>query len=83
MDGKKAIIAKVFPDMRMDGKSAVYIDAMYDLAVNEAGKRKDVNYQRQQMSGGSAPQSRADGKDGLSMAASARQRMIEREGGNE
>lgn len=83
MDGKKVIIAKVFPDMRMDGKSAVYIDAMYDLAVNEAGKRKDVNYQRQQMSGGSAPQSRADGKDGLSMAASARQRMIEREGGNE
>ena len=83
MDGKKAIIAKVFPDMRMDGKSAVYIDAMYDLAVNEAGKRKDVNYQRQQMSGGSVPQSRADGKDGLSMSASARQRMIEREGGNE
>ena len=82
LDGKKAIIAKVFPDMRMDGKNTAYIDAMYDLAVNEAGKRKDVNYQRQQMSGGSAPQQRADSADG-SMAASARQRMIEREGGNE
>lgn len=82
MDGKKAIIAKVFPDMRLDGKNTAYIDAMYDLAVNEAGKRKDVNYQRQQMTGGSAPQQRADSAGG-SMAATARQRMIEREGGNE
>ncbi len=53
-----------------------------DLAVNEAGKRKDVNYQRRQMTGGSAPQQRADSAGG-SMAATARQRMIEREGGNE
>lgn len=82
MDGKKAIIAKVFPDMRLDGKNTAYIDAMYDLAVNEAGKRKDVNYQRRQMTGGSAPQQRADSAGG-SMAATARQRMIEREGGNE
>lgn len=82
LDGKKAIIAKVFPDMRMDGKSTAYIDAMYDLAVNEAGKRKDVNYQRQQMTGGTAPQQRTDSAGG-SMAATARQRMIEREGGNE
>lgn len=82
LDGKKAIITKVFPDMRLDGKGTVYIDAMYDLAVNEAGKRKDVNYQRQQMTGGTAPQQRADSA-GSSMAASARQRMIEREGGNE
>lgn len=83
LDGKKAIIAKVLPDMRMDGKSTAYIDAMYDLAVSEAGKRKDVNYQRQQMSGGSEPQARTDSTDGLSMAASARQRMIDREGGKE
>ena len=82
LDGKKAIIAKVFPDMRMDGMSTAYIDAMYDLAVNEAGKRKDVNYQRQQMTGGTAPQQRTDSAGG-SMAATARQRMIEREGGNE
>ena len=82
LDGKKAIIAKVFPGMRMDGKGTAYIDAMYDLAVNEAGKRKNVNYQRQQMIGGTAPQQRADSAGG-SMAATARQRMIEREGGNE
>ena len=37
---KKAIIAKVLPTMRMDGKSDAYIDAMYDLAVNEANKHK-------------------------------------------
>lgn len=77
---KKAIIAKVLPNMRMDGKSDAYIDAMYDLAVGEATKRKDVNYQRQQMQKQGAKR-RADSNE--SMAASARKNMIEREGGNE
>lgn len=81
--GKKAIIAKVFPSMRMDGKSGAYIDAMYDLAVNEVSKRKGVDYQRAQMQGGKAPQGqkRADSGNKPS-AASARQRMIDREGGD-
>lgn len=82
IEGKKAIVKKVFPEMRLDGKSKVYVDAAYDLAVNAANKRKDVAYQKQQMSATPAPQQRADGQTG-SNAAAARQRMIEREGGNE
>lgn len=78
--GKKAIIAKVLPEMRMDGKSDAYIDAMFDLAVGEANKRKDVAYQKQQMSA-KAQRKRTDSNG--SMAASARKRMMEREGGNE
>ncbi len=83
LDGKKAVIAKVLPDMRLDGKDAAYVDAAYDIAVEKAGKRKDVNYQRQQMAGGTSPGMRTDGvgSDG-SMASQARQKMIEREGGN-
>lgn len=77
---KKAIIAKVLPNMRMDGKSDAYIDAMYDLAVGEANKRKDVAYQKQQMTA-NAPKQRTDSNE--SLAASARKKMIEREGGND
>lgn len=78
--GKKAIIAKVLPNMRMDGKSDAYIDAMFDLAVGEANKHKDVAYQKQQMTA-QAPKRREDSNE--SMAASARKRMMEREGGNQ
>lgn len=82
LEGKKAIIRKVYPDMRLDGKPRAYVDAAYDLAVNTASKRKNVEFQKQQMSANPAPQQRADGQAGSS-AAAARQRMIEREGGNE
>lgn len=82
VEGKKAIIANVFPDMRMDGKDTVYVDAAYDMAVSEITKRKDTNYQRMQMTG-NPPARRNDGNTGESMASQARRRMIEREGGNE
>lgn len=78
--GKKSIIAKVLPNMRMDGKSDAYIDAMYDLAVGEVNKRKNVAYQKEQMKA-QAPKTRMDSNE--SLANSARQRMIEREGGNQ
>lgn len=77
---KKAIIAKVLPNMRMDGKSDSYIDAMYDLAVGEANKHKGVAYQRGQMTA-QAPKRRTDSNE--SMAANSRKKMIAREGGNE
>lgn len=79
LDGKKAIIKKVLPDMRLDGKSAAYIDAMYDLAVNEVNKRKGTDYQRQQMA--QNPAKHADSSENVSMAHAARERMIK--GGNE
>lgn len=81
LEGKKAIIAKVLPDIRLDGKGPAYLDAAYDLAVSNAGKRKDISYQKNQMIG-STPNQRMDGKN-ESMASTARQRMIEREGGKE
>lgn len=83
LDGKKAVIAKVLPDMRLDGKDTAYVDAAYDIAVEKAGRRKDVDYQRQQMAFGLPPAMRTDGvgSDG-SMASQARLKMIEREGGN-
>lgn len=81
VDGKKAIISKVIPSMNLDGKDKAYIDAAYDIAVSEVEKRKGVEYQRQQMTAVSSD--RADSTDNTSMATSARQRMLEREGGNE
>ena len=77
---KKTIIAKVLPTMRVDGKSDAYIDAMYDLAVGEVKKSKNVAYQKQQMIA-QAKRKRADSNE--SMALSARNRMIHRTGGNE
>lgn len=78
---KKAIIKKVMPTMRMDGKSTEYINAMYDMAVAQASQPKGVGYQRQQMTAGRKP-IRKDSSQNVSMAASARQRMISRtEGG--
>lgn len=81
IDGKKAIIAKVLPGLRLDGKNAVYVDAAFELAVCEIEKRKDVDFQRRQMQG--LPANRHDSSENESMAHSARQRMIDREGGNE
>lgn len=57
MDAKKAIIKKVNPNIRLDGKDKAYIDAMYDITKESIGRRKGVDYQRQQM------QMRGDGME--------------------
>jgi len=84
LEAKKAVIRKVNPNMRLDGKGATYVNAAFDAAVaqlNGSGG-KDVNYQRRQMA------SRADGRQGFApsgktSAALARERMIERQQQNE
>ena len=82
-DAKKKIINKVMPTMRLDGKTETYINALYDMSLNEIYKRKTVDDQYKQMS------NKAVNMDGNNErqkngALSARQRMIERlEGGNE
>lgn len=78
MDAKKAIIKKVNPNIRLDGKDKAYIDAMYDITKESIGKRKGVDYQRQQMfRGDSAHNKPVDGQN------EARRRMIEKmDGGN-
>lgn len=80
IDGKKAIITKLNPEMRLDGKDSNYINAAYDMAVSRITERKSTDYQREQMT--SNPVTRQDSNDNVSMASNARQRMLEREGGN-
>lgn len=83
MAAKRAVIKKVLPSMRLDGKGAAYIEAAYDMAVDNVNKRKDVSYQKRQMTSG---EKRHDGAEAgaTSTATAARKAMIERrEGGNE
>ena len=77
-EAKKAIIKKVHPNIRLDGKGSAYINAMFDIAKESIGKRKDVGYQRRQMfRGDSAHNKPVDGQN------EARRRMIEKmDGGN-
>lgn len=78
MDAKKAIIKKVHPNIRLDGKDTAYINAMFDIAKESVGKRKDVDYQRQQMFRSDSSHNKpVDGQN------EARRRMIEKmDGGN-
>lgn len=73
-DAKKAVLGKLKPTLHLDGKSAAYVNAAFDMAVSEMKDRKDTNYQRQQMMHGD---SKSQPKQ-TSSAAEARQRMIDR-----
>lgn len=46
---RKAIVKKLNPGVRLDGKSDSYISAMYDVAKSQAKKRRSTDYQRRQM----------------------------------
>ena len=70
---KKAVIRKVRPSIRLDGKSRAYIDAAYDMAVQEVKSRKSTDFQRKQMMTGAKRNDSA-----ASNADMARQRMIDR-----
>lgn len=72
---KRTIIRAARPNIRLDGKSDAYVDAMFDMVCDElrAGSRKDADYQRRQMSAGAS--ARMDSDDS---STAARRRMIER-----
>lgn len=72
---KKAVLAKLKPSLRLDGKSSAYVSAAFDMAVAEMNSRKDTNFQRQQMmrKDGAKPTKQ------VGSAAEARQRMIDRQ----
>lgn len=73
-NAKKAVLKKLKPALRMDGKSAAYVSAAFDMAVSEMKTRKNTNYQRgQMMHKDSKPAAKSVGS-----ATDARQRMIER-----
>ena len=72
---ESAITKKVNPTMRLDGKSNAYINAAFDVAVEQIGQVKDTDYQRKQAAGrldGMAPPDH-----GQSVASASRQKMIE------
>ncbi len=72
---KKAILKKLKPSLRLDGRSMAYVNAAFDMAVNDMNNvRKDTNYQRKQMT------MNKDSKSSKSVgsAAEARQRMIDK-----
>lgn len=75
IEAKKAVIAKVNPNIRLDGKKVAYINAAYDLAVEAISTQKSTDFQRQQMMGGKP--THTDGADDTD-AEAARLRMIER-----
>lgn len=72
---KKAVLKKLKPTLRLDGKSSAYVSAAFDMAVNEMGQRKDTNYQRKQMT---SRKDSAPAKKSVGSAADARQRMIDK-----
>ena len=79
MAAKKAVIRAVRPSMRLDGKSAAYINAAYDYAVADVNSRnrKDTSYQIKQMFNQDGRTSNpADDGDS---SVKARQRMIDRQ----
>lgn len=72
-NAKKAVLGKLKPSLRLDGKSSAYISAAFDMAVAELKDRKDTNFQRGQMMRQDAKPTKSVGS-----AADARQRMINR-----
>lgn len=76
MEAKKAIIKKVKPSIRLDGKSTAYINAMFDIAKDAIAENKDTNYQRSQMF--NADSRSAVVNRTVSGAAQAREKMISR-----
>ena len=70
---KKAIINRVLPEMRLDGKGKAYLNAAYDIALTriDTMEKRSTDYQRRQAV------ARADSaNDTKPSAESARERMI-------
>jgi hypothetical protein len=73
IDARKAVVLRLNPNMRLDGKSDDYISAAFDIAKEQVS---GANYQRRQMfnrNDGKDVETRNDGKGG---AEEARQRMV-------
>lgn len=75
---KKAIIKKEKPGVRLDGKSNAYIDAMFDITVENINKKCSTDTQRRQMFNGDA---RSKAPSSMTAANKARQAMISRQNG--
>lgn len=76
-DGKKTVIKSVYPDMRLDGKSDDYIDALFDLTKQKIKSDNGTDKQRKQMFNADT----AAVEPTLSMAEQARAKMIKKQNG--
>ena len=74
---KKRIIKAVRPKVRLDGKSDAYVNAMFELAVQDVNEKskKDTKYQKRQMF--NKDSAREDSRDKDS-AVAKREQMIQR-----
>lgn len=80
-DGKVAVIKSIFPEMRLDGKSDDYVDALYDMTKQKVKNSSGTAAQRKQMFNKDS----ANASKSVSAAEEARNRMIEKQhknGGN-
>lgn len=75
-DGKKAVTKSVYPEMRLDGKSDDYIDALYDLTKQKIKGDNNTDKQRKQMFNKDAAPAEEQSVTG---ADAARNRMIEKQ----
>ena len=74
LEGRKRIIKAVNPKINLDGKSATYITAAYDIAKQSFHERKSTDDQRKKMF---EDQVRKDSKEECG-SDSARAKMIKR-----
>lgn len=76
-EAKRAIISAVRPNIRLDGKGEAYINAMFDLAVDELNfeQKKGTDYQKRQMFNKDS----GEAKRTCESSMDARARMIERQ----
>ena len=78
---KREIIAKTEPNVRLDGLSDEAVNGMYLMAKAKVESMKSTDVQRQQMFNADGANQQAQVEE--NSAASARQRMIDRMGGNQ
>lgn len=81
---QKMAVKVMNPELRLDGQSDRYIKVAYDFAVAEKRRRKDTNYQRQQMMNRDSAEIGKALTSAGSNAQDARAKMIARQnkGGN-
>lgn len=80
LDARKAVIKAVRPGIKLDGKSAAYVDAAYDMACDAIRERntKDTSYQKRQMFNKENHADAAQMSGNGESAAERRQAMINR-----
>lgn len=79
MQAKKAVITAVRPNMRLDGKSATFINAAYEMATAEVNSRGSSSVPAQKKQMFNQDSRIAESTNTGDSAANARQRMMDRQ----